>query len=115
MISDIAAMPRFFVSVSLWTYTIEKLREAIEYYRLFQTSHKIPSQIVRENNQDTIEQACETVRHFGYTPVESDLLAEVCVERAIGELTNFLRQMPKRLYDEHESWVSQRNQKRKKG
>lgn len=94
-------------------YTIEKLREAIEYYRLHQRSHKIPSQIVRESNQDTIEQACETVRHFGYTPVESDLLVEVCIERAIGELTNFLRQMPKRLYDEYESWAAQGNQRKK--
>lgn len=38
---------------------------------------------------------------YGYFPVENDVISVVQMENAIGAINSYLRQLPKRMYEEN--------------
>lgn len=54
-----------------------------------------------EQNAEKMEEARQTMNRYGYFPVENDVISAVQMENAIGAVSQYLRQLPKRMYVEN--------------
>lgn len=52
-------------------------------------------------NAEKIEEARQTMNKYGYFPVENDVISVVQMKNAIGAINSYLRQLPKRMYEEN--------------
>jgi len=87
-------------------YVLQRIQQSLMAYMMFRLAHNNPTQIPREQNKEMIADAARVMRQYGYSPVEDDLLSEVFMERAIGEITRYLRAMPERMYEEFQESIA---------
>lgn len=93
---DTAVLDDFLTSAE-FDEVMEKIRQSLLSYRLYEQSGGASSPKRREQNADKLEEARRLMNQYGYFPVENDLVSQVCMENAIGTLSAYLRGLPKRL------------------
>lgn len=90
-----------FLTNTSFEYGMEKIKQSIFAYYMYELSKGSSTEEKRERDAEKIEEARQTMNTYGYFPVENNVISAVQMESAIGELTSYLRQLPKRLYEEH--------------
>lgn len=96
---DTAVLDDFLTSVT-FEYVMEKIKQSLFAYYMYGFSNKDFYKDRREKHAEEIEEARQTMNKYGYYPVENSLISAVHMENAIGALNTYLRELPKRLYDD---------------
>lgn len=89
-----------FLTSTEFEYAMEKMKQSMFAYYMYGLSKDGATETLRERDAEKIEQARQTMNKYGYFPVENDVIAAVQMENAIGAISAYLRQLPKRLYEE---------------
>lgn len=98
---DTAILNDFLTSTE-FEYVMEKIKQSLFAYYMYGLSKKgSATEAVREKNVEKIEEARQIMNKYGYFPVENDVISAVQMENAIGAINAYLRQLPKRLYEEN--------------
>lgn len=90
-----------FLTSTEFEYVMEKIKQSLFAYYMYGLSKDGATETLRERDAEKIEQARQTMNKYGYFPVENDVIAAVQMENAIGAISAYLRQLPKRLYEEN--------------
>lgn len=90
-----------FLTSTEFEYAMEKIKQSLFAYYMYALSKDGATETLRERDAEKIEQARQTMNKYGYFPVENDVIAAVQMENAIGAISAYLRQLPKRLYEEN--------------
>lgn len=90
-----------FLTSTEFEYAMEKIKLSLFAYYMYGLSEDSTSEIIRERDAKKIEEDRQTMNKYGYFPVENDVISSVQMENAIGAINAYLRQLPKRLYEEH--------------
>lgn len=97
---DTAILNDFLTSTE-FEYVMEKIKQSLFSYYMYGLSKKGgAAEAVREKNAEKIEEARQIMNKYGYFPVENDVISAVQMENAIGAVSQYLRQLPKRMYEE---------------
>ena len=80
---------------------MEKIKQSLFSYYMYQLSQDSISAQIREENAQKMEEAEKVLDACGYCAVEYDLISQVHMENAIGILNTYLRKLPKHLYRTH--------------
>jgi len=97
---DTAVLNDFLTSAE-FEYAMEKIKHSLFAYYMYGLSKGSVTELSREKNAEKIEEARQTMNQYGYFPVENDVISAVQMENAIGAINAYLRQLPKRLYEEN--------------
>lgn len=90
-----------FLTSTEFEYAMEKIKQSLFAYYMYGLSRDGATETLRERDAEKIEQARQTMNKYGYFPVENDVIAAVQMENAVGAINAYLRQLPKRLYEEN--------------
>ena len=90
-----------FLTSTEFEYAMEKIKQSLFAYYMYGLSKDSTSKIIRERDTKKLEEARQTMNKYGYFPVENDVISSVQMENAIGAINAYLRQLPKRLYEEN--------------
>ena len=90
-----------FLTSAEFEYAMEKIKHSLFAYFMYGLSKGMATEAGRERNKEKIEEARKTMNKYGYYPVENDVISAVQMENAIGAISSYLRQLPKRLYEEN--------------
>ena len=97
---DTAILNDFLTSTE-FEYVMEKIEKSLFAYYMYGLSKGVATELSREQNAEKIEEARQTMNRYGYFPVENDVISAVQMENAIGAVSQYLRQLPKRMYEEN--------------
>lgn len=97
---DTAVLNDFLTSTE-FEYAMEKIKHSLFAYYMYGLSKGVATELSREQNAEKIEEARQTMNKYGYFPVENDVISVVQMENAIGAINSYLRQLPKRMYEEN--------------
>lgn len=90
-----------FLTSPEFEYAMEKIKQSLFAYYMYGLSKDGATETLRERDAEKIDEARQTMNKYGYFPVENDVIAAVQMENAIGAISAYLRQLPKRLYEEN--------------
>ncbi len=105
---DTAVLDDFLTSTE-FEYAMEKIKQSLFAYYMYGLSKDSVTELSREKNAEKIEEARQTMNQYGYFPVENDVISAVQMENAIGAISAYLRQLPKRMYEEN---IARREEKK---
>ena len=77
------------------------IKESLISYWLYERSLSDTTAKIRIRDEEKIEKAMRTLRTNGYEVVNHDVIAALYVNDAASEFKNYLRKLPKRLYEEN--------------
>ena len=97
---DTAILNDFLTSTE-FEYAMEKIKQSLFAYYMYGLSKESISEEKLERDGEKIEEARQTVNKYGYFLVENDVISAVQMENAIGAINAYLRQLPKRMYEEN--------------
>ncbi|MBC8571462.1 helix-turn-helix domain-containing protein [Zongyangia hominis] len=97
---DTAVLDDFLTSTE-FEYAMEKIKQSLFAYYMYDLSKGSVTELSREKNAEKIEKARQTMNKYGYFPVENDVVSAVLMENAIGAISAYLRQLPKRMYEKN--------------
>ena len=88
---------------------MEKIKQSMFSYYMYQLFQDSISAQIREENAQKMEEAQKVLDACGYCSVEYDLISQVHMENAIGMVNEYLRKLPKRLYETYEQDAKNRS------
>lgn len=97
---DTAVLNDFLTSTE-FEYAMEKIKHSLFAYYMYGLSKDSATEAAREKNAKKIEEARQTMNKYGYFSVENDMISAVQMENAIGAISAYLRQLPKRMYEDN--------------
>lgn len=80
---------------------MEKIKQSLFAYYMYRLNKKGSTETLRKRDEEKIEEARQTMNRYGYFPVENDVISSVQMENAVGVINAYLRQLPKRMYEEN--------------
>ncbi|MBC5748971.1 helix-turn-helix transcriptional regulator [Dysosmobacter sp. NSJ-60] len=98
---DTAILNDFLTSAE-FELVMEKIKQSMFSYYMYQLFQDSISAQIREENAQKMEEAQKVLDACGYCSVEYDLISQVHMENAIGMVNEYLRKLPKRLYETYE-------------
>ena len=105
---DTAILNDFLTSAE-FELVMEKIKQSMFSYYMYQLFQDSISAQIREENAQKMEEAQKVLDACGYCSVEYDLISQVHMENAIGMVNEYLRKLPKRLYETYEQDAKNRS------
>lgn len=97
---DTAVLNDFLTSTE-FEYAMEKIKQSLLAYYMYCLNKNGSTETLRKRDEEKIKEARQTMNRYGYFPVENDVISAVQMENAIGVINAYLRQLPKRMYEEN--------------